>query len=135
MMLTRFKRLLRNQRGVAAVEFAMVLPITLTMLLGALNMGIYIFFQNSLSSALDEAAREVSVWPTPSDTELQTEFTDNLLSAQAFGNATLAVAHGTDTFGRDYVDLTASGGIDVNLVFVNLGTMPVSMTKRSYPQL
>lgn len=134
MMLKCFKRLSNNQRGAAAVEFALVLPITLTMLLGALNMGIYLFFQNSLSSALDEAAREVSVWPIPSDTELQTEFTNNLLSAQQFGNATLVVAHGTDTFGRDFVDLTASGGIDVNLVFVNLGTMPVSMTKRSFPQ-
>ena len=135
MMRRRLKQIFAHERGAAAVEFALVLPITLTMLLGALNMGIYLFFQNSLSSALDEAAREVSVWPMPNDTELQTEFTNNLLSAQQFGNATLAVSHGTDTIGRDYVDLTASGGIDVNLVFVNLGTMPVIMTKRSYPQL
>ncbi|MBY6013748.1 pilus assembly protein [Qipengyuania gaetbuli] len=135
MMMTRLKSLFRNSNGSAAVEFALALPLTVTMLLGALNMGIYLFFQNSLSSALDETARSVTVWPIPNDTELQTEFTNNLLSAQQFGNATLAITHGTDTFGRDYVDLVASGGINVNLVFVDMGTMPVRLTKRSYPQL
>ena len=134
-MFAMAKRLKDSDRGTAAVEFALTLPLTVMMLLGALNMGIYMFFQNSLSNALDETARDVTVWPVPSDSELQTAFTANLLSAQQFGNATLAVSHGTDTFGRDYVDLTASGGMNVNLVFVNLGTMPVSMTKRSYPQL
>ena len=129
------KRLGTDKRGTAAVEFALVLPLTVTMLLGALNMGIYLFFQNSLSNALEETARSATIWPIPNDTELQSEFTDSLLSAQQFGTATLAVTHGTDTFGRDYIDLNASGGIPVNLVFVDLGTMPVNMTKRSYPQL
>ncbi len=135
MMITRLKSLFRNAKGSAAVEFALALPLTVTMLLGALNMGIYLFFQNSLSSALDEAARSATVWPIPSDAQLQTEFTNNLLSAQQFGNATLAVTHGTDAAGRDFVDLVATGGINVNLVFVDMGTMPVRLTKRSYPQL
>ena len=99
-MLKRIKTFLRDNRGTAAVEFALVLPLTVTMLLGTLNMSIYLFFQNSLSSALDEASRAVSVWPVPSDTELQTEFTDHLLSAQQFGNAQLAITHGTDVSGR-----------------------------------
>ena len=134
-MLKRIKTFLRDNRGTAAVEFALVLPLTVTMLLGTLNMSIYLFFQNSLSSALDEASRAVSVWPVPSDAELQTDFTDHLLSAQQFGNAQLAITHGTDVSGRDYVDLEATGGIYVNLVFVDLGTIPVRLTKRSYPQL
>ena len=134
-MLKRIKTFLRDNRGTAAVEFALVLPLTVTMLLGTLNMSIYLFFQNSLSSALDEASRAVSVWPIPSDSDLQSEFTDHLLSAQQFGNAQLAITHGTDVSGRDYVDLEATGGIYVNLVFVDLGTIPVRLTKRSYPQL
>lgn len=135
MMARRLRNFLRNERGAAAVEFALVLPLAVVMLLGALNFGIYLFFQNSLSAALDETARSATIWPVPSDTQLQTRFTGNLLSSQSFGTASLAIAHGADASGRKYIDFTATGGIPVNLIFFNMGTIPVRLQKRSFEQL
>ncbi len=135
MMIARIRNFLSNERGAAAVEFALVLPLAVVMLLGALNFGIYLFFQNSLSAALDETARAATIWPVPTDTQLQSRFTNNLLSDQSFGTATLGISHGTDASGRKFIDFTATGGVPVNLVFFDLGTIPVRLQKRSFEQL
>lgn len=135
MMADRSRSIVHNERGAAAVEFALVLPLAVVMLLGALNFSIYLYFQNSLSAALDETARQATIWPVPNDTQLQTTFTNTLLSAQGFGSATLAISHGADASGRKFIDFTASGGIPINLVFFDLGTIPVRLEKRSFEQL
>ncbi|MEZ5682399.1 MAG: TadE/TadG family type IV pilus assembly protein [Erythrobacter sp.] len=133
-MTRRFGKLFRNQRGAAAVEFGLAIPVALVMLLGALNMGVYLFFKNSVTTAIDETARAAVLYPIPTDAELQTKFAANLLTASNFGTATMAISSGTTTSGRDYVELTGTGSYDVNLVFVKLGSVPVRSVRRAYKQ-
>lgn len=133
-MIRLLRTLRSDRRGAAAVEFGLAIPVALVMLLGALNMGIYLYFKNSVTTAIDETARSAILYPIPTDAELDASFKSNLLTASNFGSAQLAVAHGTTTSGRKYVELTGTGSYNVNLVFVNLGSLPVRATRRSYLQ-
>ena len=128
------RKFLRNQRGAAAIEFGLALPVALVLILGCMNFGIYLYFTNSMSAAIDETARSAILWPTPNDAELQANFEDSLLTAKSFGSANLTVTHGTSLDGRAYVDLEGTGAYDINLIFVDLGSIPVQSTRRAYLQ-
>lgn len=56
----------RRQRGAAAVEFALVLPILLLILLGIIDFGLYFYNDLQLTHAARDAARYLSV-DNPSD--------------------------------------------------------------------
>ena len=128
------KKLSRDQRGAAAIEFGLAIPVALTLILGCMNFGIYLYFTNSMAAAIDETARSAILWPTPDDAQLQTNFEESLFTAKSFGSANLTVTHGTSLDGRDYVDLEGTGAYNVNLIFVNLGSIPVRSTRRAYLQ-
>lgn len=50
-----------NQRGAAAIEFAMILPILLTLLLGIIEFGFLFNQQITLTQAAREGAREYAL--------------------------------------------------------------------------
>jgi len=54
-------RLLRSERGAAAVEFALVLPILLAMLVGIMEFGHYYNAQLTLTNAAREGARSMAI--------------------------------------------------------------------------
>jgi len=61
MMRERFSRFLADQRGAAALEFAMIaLPLVL-LTIGVVEVGRAIFTQQSLSYAIDHAARRLYI--------------------------------------------------------------------------
>jgi Flp pilus assembly protein TadG len=51
----------KHQRGAAAVEFALVLPILLMVLLGIIDFGLYFYNDLQLTHAARDAARYLSV--------------------------------------------------------------------------
>jgi len=57
----RLRQLAADRRGGAAVEFGLLAPAFLVMLLGVLQMGIALHAYNSLRNASADTAREVSV--------------------------------------------------------------------------
>jgi Flp pilus assembly protein TadG len=52
---------LKNQRGQALVEFALILPILLTLVIGIFDFGTAYNYQNDMSQLANEAARYASV--------------------------------------------------------------------------
>jgi Flp pilus assembly protein TadG len=52
-----------QQRGVAAIEFALVLPLLLVLLLGTIDYGWYFFVEQQTTIAAREAARAASTYP------------------------------------------------------------------------
>lgn len=65
--------LLKNRRGAAAVETAMVLPALLLILLGSIEIGRFAWMRAGLQFAVQEAARCAAVQPTVCGTAAQTQ--------------------------------------------------------------
>jgi Flp pilus assembly protein TadG len=53
----RLNRLGRDQRGVAAVEFAMIAPIFFGLLVGTIDVGRYMWTLNTMQYAIDQGVR------------------------------------------------------------------------------
>jgi Flp pilus assembly protein TadG len=63
-----------SQRGAAAIEFALVLPLLLTLVLGSIDWGWYFFIDQLVTNAAREGARAGSlVPPRPTSTAGQAE--------------------------------------------------------------
>jgi Flp pilus assembly protein TadG len=60
-MIARLRLLARDQRGSAAVEFGLLAPTFMVMLIGVFQVGVGMQSYNSLRSASADTAREVSV--------------------------------------------------------------------------
>ena len=60
-MTVRLLRLVANRRGGAAVEFGLLAPVFILMLMGVLQVGVALQAYNSLRNASGDTAREVSV--------------------------------------------------------------------------
>ena len=56
-----------RERGAAAVEFALVVPLLLTLVFGIISYGYLLSFRQSLSQAAAEGARAAAVAPATSD--------------------------------------------------------------------
>ena len=134
MLRDMFRKLRGETTGASAVEFALVAPLLFGLVIGTMNLGIYFFAQNSVSNALDEAARHAPLYPRPTTSDLQAIFDDSLLKAEATGTVSLQSTVGTTSSGIDYVDLSAKYNVPVNFVFLtpNALAIPVSARRRVY---
>ena len=60
------KRFLKDQNGASAVEFAIILPVLITLIFGIIEFGLYLFNQHIITNAVREAARAGIVIRDPS---------------------------------------------------------------------
>jgi Flp pilus assembly protein TadG len=64
----RARALARCGRGVTAIEFALLLPLFVTLLFGIIQFGQVLFFQAALQHAVIEAARCSTIYASGTDT-------------------------------------------------------------------
>ena len=131
MMIKLARTISTDRRGAAAVEFALAVPIIIVLIVSTMKMGLYFFAQNSIKTALDETARKASVYPSPSDESLQTVFAANLLKREVTVPVTMQISRGTSN-GVSYVSLQSNYNVPVDLIFYNLGNIPISAKQRAY---
>ena len=79
----------RRRRAVAAVEFAFVLPVLATMMLGMLEMGRAILVKETLSNAAQQAARTGS-HPGTASSQVTAEV-DTVMTAAGFTGYTVTI--------------------------------------------
>lgn len=69
---------MRSEKGQAAVEFALVLPILLLLIFGIIDFGRVLYTKNALTSLSQEAARHASIYySSENDTALQNYVINN----------------------------------------------------------
>ena len=79
----RLSQLCRDQRGAAAVEFAMIAPAFFALLLGIVDVGRYMWTLNTMQYAIDDAVRAGVVQQMePEDVEARVTETLAHLSAE-----------------------------------------------------
>ena len=90
------RRKCKRERGAAAVEFALILPLFLLLVLGTIDFGYYFFVSEVVTNAAREGARAGSVLdPTSPTTDVITEAetrAQGYLSAAGLASAAVAVS-------------------------------------------
>ena len=125
----------KKQRGTAAVEFAIVLPVLVLLLFGTIEFGLLLYNQQVMTNASREGARAgiVSQTPRVSDGEIAAVVTaycgENLVTFGAENAPVCQVARSGTAFGDDLtVDVTYNYAF---LVLSNLGFEPKTLMART----
>jgi len=66
-IVSRLRRLQRDRRAAALIEFALLLPVLLSLVMGVICYGQYIWLAHSVQSAANDAARAIVAGMTASE--------------------------------------------------------------------
>ena len=73
--MTRFRQLIADRAGSSAVEFAVSVPVLVMLIWGIAQVGLLYEANAGMQHALGEGARMATIYPTPTDTQIQTKIT------------------------------------------------------------
>jgi Flp pilus assembly protein TadG len=128
----RFLRRLRGDgRAVAALEFAIGVPIVLLFLLGMARLGILYMANAGLRSAVAEGARLATIYPLPSDEQLRQRIMDSRFGLQQANMTQPTIVHGTIN-GSSYVDITAQYAVPMDFVLFQLPAVILVERRRAF---
>lgn len=111
-------RLAADQRGTTITEFALILPVLLTLVCGAIDLGYLFLAQTTLNGAVMQGAQVASASMEQTETQRKNAFTTGInraMSAFAGTPPTVQIkvyrTFGT-TFPEDYIDSNHNGAYD-----------------------
>ena len=123
--------LLHDRRGVSAVEFALIAPVFIMMIVGLAQVGRLFFADADLRNALSTGARQATIFPMPTDDEIL-----DAVEAQLTGlNPDLLVneiSHHVDSDGRNYSDLRVGYAISLDFLFFETAPIMLTAERRVY---
>lgn len=109
-----------RERGAAAVEFALVVPILLVLVFGIIQYGWYFYAMQAGTSATSDAVRRLSVGDCQSDAELKALIASKLGSARKSGTTVqTTVVHTTPTAPHTTMSSPGAvgGGVELRVQF------------------
>ncbi|WP_150291953.1 TadE/TadG family type IV pilus assembly protein [Sphingobium estronivorans] len=124
-------RLLRNQRGAAALEFCLALPPFLMLLMGALQLGIIASARTGLQHAVDEGARYASIYPAPTDAQVIARVKSREFGLDPAYTNDPTIVPGTQ-YGVAYREITMTYSRPLDFILFKTAPLSVSYTRRSY---
>ena len=127
------RRLRLNERAAAALEFAILAPALILMIVGIGQLGILFMANAGLRNAVAEGARFATIWPRPSDTDIINRVTSSEFGLVPENMTTPTVTHGVSG-GANYVDITMSYNVPLNFIFFTTPPVTLTETRRAFVQ-
>ena len=134
-----FKFVRRDQRGAAAIEFAIAVPVLVVMIYGIFQVGLIYEANAGMQHALGEGARLATLCTpagnacnSPSDTAIAAKMNDRKFGGNigTFGTPTVTTPDASAcTFCRD---LTITYTVTPNFLFFNGPAITLTRSKRVY---
>ena len=129
-----FRILKRSERGAAAVEFALAIPVLIMLIWGIFQVGLLFWASAGMQHALGEGARFATLCinpnptcSTPTNTQIQTRITSSVWGTN---NGTFTVSPIVD--GAGYKTLTVNYTAPTNFLFMSGPTVTLSQSKKVY---
>jgi Flp pilus assembly protein TadG len=122
------KSLRRDETGAAAVEFAIVAPVAVMIILGTIEVGRVMFLVNDLQASLSTAAREWMIHPDAANSDVTEIFCGRAVMVDC-DQTTLTVTSQT-VDGQDWRVVTATTPFDSPLS--NLLPFPDELTRAQH---
>lgn len=112
-----FRRGTRDERGVAAVEFALVLPLLLILMFGIVEFGLAWYSKQVLTNASREGARAGIVWQDPKMTDSEiTAVVQNYLTQSGFTQPVTVTVTGAGGASGDPLTVKVSENYSFNVL-------------------
>ena len=121
------RKLIKNEKGAAAIEMAFALPIFLMLVWSVFQLGLAFRAVAGMQHALGEGARLATIYPKPANDDIVDK-----IEAEVYGDGPGEFAVSDPTVGTGYIDLSVSYSQDTNLIFLPGPTISLTRTKRVY---
>lgn len=122
-------RLLSDARAAALVEFALVAPILLGMLMGSVQLGRIYLANAGLRNTVEDAARYATIWPRPTQTQITARMAANRFGLEADNITSQSVVFTDDS--PDYVTISMTYNVTVSYVLAEQ-TFAFAESRRAY---
>jgi Flp pilus assembly protein TadG len=113
------KRLLslrRNQKGVSAIEFALIAPALLSMLIGITQLGSLYFARADLRQAVAAGARQAQLFPRPTSATISSTIQGKMIRLHSGSVTGPTISYNRDANGFDYADIEVRYAMPLNFV-------------------
>lgn len=121
----------RGERGVTAVEFALVAPIFLLFVLGIIDLGRLFYVKNLMQYAVEQTTRYAMVNPSASPATLEA-YAQNQISGMFTGIVFTADTPGSDVAGGvNYRTVSAGYTFNYLMPLVTLSDVPLAASSRT----
>ncbi|WP_298022925.1 TadE/TadG family type IV pilus assembly protein [uncultured Parasphingopyxis sp.] len=124
-------RLGRDRRGSVGVETTLTLPVLIVLIFGIIQVSNLLWAQASLSNAVGQAARYATIYPSPSDSQIEAYARSSQLGIDAERVHDVSVDRGTAS-GRNYVEISMSYSAPTTLIFFEGPDVTLTHQRRAY---
>ena len=124
-------RLKRDSRGAGALEFAIAAPIIIMAVIGFAQVGTLFFANAGLRSAVGEGARLATLFPRPTNAQIQARMTARRFGLNGGTVPTPTITPGIAD-GANYLDITMRYTTTMNFVFFTSPPVTLQQTRRVY---
>jgi Flp pilus assembly protein TadG len=134
-------RLKRDQRGISAVEFGLIAPVLIGLIIGVGQMGILFEAQAGLRHAVQEGARYATIYVynssgvamRPTNAQIIAKVNASKYGLNSSYVTGPSITSGTSN-GATYLDITMSYAVPLDFVFYHPPAITLTETRRAYVQ-
>ncbi|WP_427969743.1 TadE/TadG family type IV pilus assembly protein [Altererythrobacter sp.] len=135
MRLTRFfQRLNGDRQGTVGLEFAMAIPVLVSLLLGILQFAMFLHAGGAMRNAMGEGLRLAKVNPTATAEQVYTRTKDKFVGVDQSGITKLEFTRGKYSNGASYGRLVMSYKLEPVMPFMPIPPLVIEEEKEIYLQ-
>ena len=129
--MTLRRKIRADVQGAAVIEIAIALPVLILFIYGIFVVGQLFQASAGMQHALGEAARLATIYPTPSDADLQAKMTAKKFGTKSGTLGALVITNG-GTPAVPYKDLSLTYSQPTDFIFFDGPNVSLTRTKRVY---
>ena len=130
----RLRSLRSDDRGAGAIEFALIAPALLAMLMGVTQLGTMYFARADLRHAIAAGARQAQIFPRPTTATITGTIQGKMLRLQANKVTGPTITYNRDANGFDYAEIEASYAVPLNFIVYKVPAVTLTERRRVYLQ-
>lgn len=129
--MSKLIRLLHDKSGSGSVDFAFAFPVLITLMLGTIQLGMYLQASSTLQHALGEGIRYAKVYPDATTTEVLDEVRSEMPAMDLDKISRLGFVRGTSN-GAAFGRITIAYRLEPMIPLVPVPPITISETKTAY---
>jgi hypothetical protein len=120
-----------DKRGAAALEFAMITPVLVLLVMGCIQLGVLFLANAGLQNAVGEGARMATLWPRRTAGQITAEIDASKFGLEPGGLSQPELTYGRSS-GQDFVDVRMTYTTSVDFIFFEIDGIQFVQTRRAY---